>query len=190
MKINQIKTNPSNPRFIKDDKFKKLVKSIKDFPKMMELRPIIIDENNMVLGGNMRLKALEELKYIDIPENWVKKENELTEDQKKEFIIKDNVGFGDWEWEQLSNEWDAELLDEWGLDMPNFDIDDEDEDQEDNDQCFENKKMEFVFTKEQYEYIEQRIEDAKKREEFCLIENYGNSDMNANALYAIVSKRL
>jgi DNA modification methylase len=115
MKINLIKPNPNNPRIIKDDKFKKLVQSIKDFPQMLELRPIVIDENNIVLGGNMRLKACQELGIKDVPTIYAK---DLTEDQKKEFIIKDNVGFGEWNWDDLANDWDEELLVEWGLDLP------------------------------------------------------------------------
>jgi hypothetical protein len=118
MNINEIKPNPNNPRIIKDDKFKKLVKSIQDFPQMLELRPIVIDENNIVLGGNMRLKACIEAGLKDVP---VKQAKELTEDQKKEFIVKDNVGYGDWDWDDLANNWDEQLLTEWGLDIPNFD---------------------------------------------------------------------
>ena len=104
MKLSEIKSNPNNPRIIKDDKFHKLVNSIKDFPQMMELRPIVIDENNIVLGGNMRLKALKELKYTEIADEWIKRASELTESEKQQFIIKDNVGFGDWDWELLAND--------------------------------------------------------------------------------------
>ena len=118
MNINEIKPNPNNPRIIKDDKFKKLVKSIQDFPQMLELRPIVIDENNVVLGGNMRLKACIEAGLTDVP---VKQAKELTEEQKKEFIVKDNVGYGEWDWDDLANNWDEQLLTEWGLDIPNFD---------------------------------------------------------------------
>jgi DNA modification methylase len=118
MNINEIKPNPNNPRIIKDDKFKKLVKSIQDFPQMLELRPIVIDENNIVLGGNMRLKACIEAGLKDVP---VKQAKELTEEQKKEFIVKDNVGYGEWDWDDLANNWDVEQLTDWGLDIPNFD---------------------------------------------------------------------
>lgn len=112
--ISKIKSNPDNPRIIKDEKFKQLVKSIKDFPQMLELRPIVVDSDMVVLGGNMRLKACIEagLKEVDILVA-----DQLTEDQKKEFIIKDNVGFGEWDWDMLANEWDNELLSEWGLDL-------------------------------------------------------------------------
>ena len=123
MKLSEIKSNPNNPRLIKDDKFKKLVKSIQDFPKMMELRPIVINEHNIVLGGNMRLAALKELGYKDIPDDWVKNAKDLTQEQQNEFIIKDNVGFGEWDWDILANEWDNEQLEEWGLDIPNFEPD-------------------------------------------------------------------
>lgn len=118
MKISQLKPNPNNPRLIKDDKFKKLCTSIEQFPKMMELRPIIIDENNIILGGNMRFNALKHLGYKELPAEWVKQASELTEEQKQEFIVKDNVGFGEWDWDILANEWDTEKLEEWGLELP------------------------------------------------------------------------
>jgi len=118
MLINEIKSNPNNPRIIKDHKFKQLVKSIQDFPQMLELRPIVIDENNMVLGGNMRLKACLEAGLTDVP---VIHANNLSEEKKKEFILKDNVGYGEWDWDDLANNWDALELTEWGLDIPNFD---------------------------------------------------------------------
>jgi DNA modification methylase len=119
MLISQIKPNPENPRIIKDHKFKQLVESIKSFPQMLELRPIVIDENNVVLGGNMRLKACIEAGLTDVPVIYAK---DLTEEQKKEFIIKDNVGYGEWDWEDLANNWEPDLLVHWGLDIPNFDV--------------------------------------------------------------------
>jgi ParB-like chromosome segregation protein Spo0J len=115
VKISEVKTNPKNPRLIKDDKFRKLVKSIQEFPQMLELRPIVVDENNIVLGGNMRLKACKE---AGLKEVYIVKAENLTEQQKDEFIVKDNVGFGEWDWDMLANEWDTEKLDEWGLDVP------------------------------------------------------------------------
>lgn len=113
--IDKLKPNPDNPRIIKDDKFKKLVQSIKDFPEMLKLRPIVVDKDMVVLGGNMRLRAL---KDAGVKEVEVIIADNLTDDQKREFIIKDNVGFGEWNWETLANEWDAEQLGEWGLDLP------------------------------------------------------------------------
>jgi len=115
IKLSEIKSNPNNPRLIKDDKFKKLVNSIKEFPKMMDLRPIIIDNDSMILGGNMRLKALLELKYSEVPNGWIKKAKDLTEDETRRFIIADNVGFGEHDWDLLANEWDSEQLIEWGV---------------------------------------------------------------------------
>ena len=120
IKLSKIKNNPNNPRLIKDEKFKKLCESIKALPKMMELRPIVVDENFVVQGGNMRLKALNELGYKEIPETWVKEAKDFSEDELKEFIIKDNVGFGEWDWDDLANNWDTEKLEEWGLDIPDF----------------------------------------------------------------------
>ena len=114
VKISKVKGNPSNPRIIKNDKFKKLVKSIKEFPEMLKLRPIVVDEDFMVLGGNMRLKASKE---AGLSEVWIDIAEGLTEEQKKEFIVKDNVGFGEWEWDILANEWDSSKLAEWGLDV-------------------------------------------------------------------------
>ena len=115
VKISQVKTNPNNPRLIKDDKFKKLVRSVKEFPEMLEIRPIVVDKDNIVLGGNMRLRACQEagLKEVSII-----KAEELTKKQQREFIIKDNVGFGEWDWDDLANEWEVDELGEWGLDLP------------------------------------------------------------------------
>ena len=115
VKIKEVKTNPNNPRFIKDDKFKKLVRSIKEFPEMLELRPIVVDKDNIVLGGNMRLRACKE---AGLKEVHIVKADQLTEEQQREFIIKDNVGFGEWDWDNLANEWDTEKLEDWGLDLP------------------------------------------------------------------------
>ena len=114
VKISKVKGNPSNPRIIKNDKFKKLVKSIKEFPEMLKLRPIVVDEDMMVLGGNMRLKASKE---AGLKEVWIDVAEGLTEEQKKEFIVKDNVGFGEWDWAMLGNEWNTIKITEWGLNV-------------------------------------------------------------------------
>jgi len=113
--ISTVKANPNNPRVIKDDKFRKLVQSIKDFPEMLEIRPIVVNQDMIVLGGNMRLKACKEAGLKEVP---IIHADNLTEEQQREFIIKDNVSGGEWDWELLANEWDTELLDEWGLDLP------------------------------------------------------------------------
>jgi DNA modification methylase len=121
VKISEIKANPKNPRTIKDDKFKKLVKSIEDFPQMLEKRPLVCftdtDGKFVVLGGNMRLKASKEVGLKELP---IILADDWTEEQKTEFLIKDNVGFGEWDWDQLQSEWDTEKLNEWGLDIPEF----------------------------------------------------------------------
>ena len=114
LEINKLKPNQNNPRVIKDDKFKKLVKSIKEFPEMLELRPIVVDEDMTILGGNMRHKACIE---AGLKEVYIKIAKGLTEEQKQEFIVKDNVGFGEWEWDILANQWDSVQLTEWGLDV-------------------------------------------------------------------------
>lgn len=119
--ISKIKPNPKNPRVIKDDKFKKLCKSIEEFPQMLEKRPLVcftdVDGNFVVLGGNMRLKASKEVGLKELP---ILLADDWTEEQKNEFLIKDNVGFGEWNWEELHSDWDVEQLDEWGLDVPSF----------------------------------------------------------------------
>ncbi len=114
VKINSVKANKDNPRIIKDDKFRKLVKSIEEFPEMLKLRPIVVNNDMVVLGGNMRLKACKEagLKNVHII-----KAEDLTEEQQKQFIVKDNVGFGQWDWDMLANEWQPEELSDWGLDV-------------------------------------------------------------------------
>jgi ParB-like chromosome segregation protein Spo0J len=122
-KINQIKPNPKNPRTIKDERFEKLKKSIQDFPDMLNKRPLVCftdtDGKFVVLGGNMRLKAAKDLGLKELP---IILADEWTEEQKAEFLIKDNVGFGEWDWNELNTDWDTEQLNEWGLDVPDFAI--------------------------------------------------------------------
>lgn len=115
VKIKDVKSNPNNPRIIKNDKFKKLVQSIQDFPQMLDIRPIVVNKDMIVLGGNMRLKASIDAGLKEIP---VLIAENLTQEQENEFIIKDNSSFGEWDWDILANEWDAEKLSEWGIDLP------------------------------------------------------------------------
>ena len=115
--IQEVRPNENNPRFIKDYKFKKLVKSIKSFPEMLKLRPIVVNKDMVVLGGNMRLKACKE---AGLKEVWVLKADDLTEEQQREFIVKDNVGFGEWDWDVLGNEWNTQQLGNWGLELLPF----------------------------------------------------------------------
>lgn len=160
IKLTTIKSNPNNPRVIRDEKFKKLVKSIEEFPKMMALRPMVVNEEMVVLGGNMRLKALKELGYKEVPNDWIKSAKDLTEDEIRRFIIADNVGFGEHDWEMLANEWNVEELTDWGLDIPNFNtadidysiLDDESIDSQIDDMANGVKKaIQIEFEAEHYE---------------------------------------
>jgi hypothetical protein len=130
VKINDIKPNPTNPRVIKDAKFKQLVQSINKFPEMLKLRPIVVNKDMVVLGGNMRLKACKESGLTEVP---IIVASEFTEEQQREFTIKDNVGYGEWDWDELANNWDALDLKDWGLDIPNFNIEDNSEPEIDKD---------------------------------------------------------
>jgi ParB-like chromosome segregation protein Spo0J len=116
VKLSEVKVNPNNPRLIKDDKFKKLVQSIKDFPEMLNIRPIVVNQDMIILGGNMRYKACKEAGLKEIPIIIT----DLTEEQQREFLIKDNTSGGEWDWEVLANEWDTEQLEAWGIDVPSF----------------------------------------------------------------------
>ena len=116
VKLSEVKLNPNNPRLIKDDKFLKLVKSIKDFPEMLDIRPIVVNKDMIILGGNMRYKACKEAGLKEVPIIVT----DLTEEQQREFLIKDNTSGGEWDFEMLTNEWDVEQLEDWGLDVPNW----------------------------------------------------------------------
>jgi hypothetical protein len=156
VKISEVKSNPNNPRQIKDDKFAKLVQSIKDFPEMLDIRPIVVNADMVVLGGNMRFKACKEAGLKEVP--IIVAEN-LTDEQQKEFIIKDNVSGGEWDWDMLANEWEAEQLTEWGLDVwqqaPDIDysiLDEEDVEDQLNDMTNGVKKaIQIEFEAEHYE---------------------------------------
>jgi site-specific DNA-methyltransferase (adenine-specific) len=139
--IGTIKNNPNNPRVIKDDKFKKLVQSIKDLPEMAEVRPVVVNTDMVVLGGNMRLKAMREAGWKDVPIQVV----DWDEDKQRQFIIKDNVSGGEWDWEMLANEWDTEELQEWGLDLPDFDNAKELEAEEDDYEMPDELKTDIVL---------------------------------------------
>jgi ParB-like chromosome segregation protein Spo0J len=123
--IKDIKPNPNNPRLVKDDKFKKLVESVKGFPDMLNVRPIVVNKDMIVLGGNMRLKAMKEAGYKEANIEIV----DWTEEQQREFIIKDNIGYGEWDWNVIANEWDTDKLEEWGMNIPSFDSTEEIEDE-------------------------------------------------------------
>jgi hypothetical protein len=182
--INTVKANPNNPRIIKDDKFAKLVKSIKDFPDMLNVRPIVVNKDMVVLGGNMRLKAIKEAGYKEVAIEIV----DWTEQQQKEFIVKDNVGYGEWDWSDLANNWDSEQLEEWGLDIPGFsDVEDlgENFSLPDGDKA-PFQQMTFTLADEQATQIKNAIDEIKGTEEYKYAETMGNENSNGNALYLII----
>jgi len=184
-KISEIKLNPNNPRLIKDDKFLKLVQSIKDFPEMLNIRPIVVNQDMIILGGNMRYKACKEAGLKEIPVIIT----DLTEEQQREFLIKDNTSGGEWDWEVLANEWDAKQLDAWGLDLVGFDANAEDFGEDfslaDGDKA-PFQQMTFTLADEQAEQIKNAIADIKATEEYKYAETMGNENSNGNALYLII----
>jgi hypothetical protein len=186
MLVSQIKPNPNNPRLIKDDKFKKLVQSIKDFPDMLNKRPIVVNKDMIVLGGNMRLKACIEAGMKDVPvivADW-------SEEQQREFIIKDNVSGGEWDWDVLANEWDVKQLEDWGVDIPGVALDPDSLGEgfslPDGDKA-PFQQMTFTLADEQAEQIKNAIADIKETEEYKYAETMGNENSNGNALYLIVA---
>jgi hypothetical protein len=184
--ISEVKVNPNNPRLIKDDKFKKLVQSVKDFPEMLDIRPIVVNADMVVLGGNMRLKACKEAGLKEVP---IIMADKLTEDQQREFLIKDNVSGGEWDWDILANEWEVEQLTEWGLDVGGFDLDSDklgtDFTLPDGDKA-PFQQMTFTLADEQAEQIQNAIGDIKLTDEYKYAETMGNENSNGNALYLII----
>ena len=183
-KISDIKVNPNNPRLIKDDKFTKLVKSIKDFPEMLDIRPIVVNKDMIILGGNMRYKACKEAGLKEVPIIIT----DLTEEQQREFLIKDNTSGGEWDWNMIANEWDVEQLGEWGLDVPiNLSPDEfgEDFSLPSGDKA-PFQQMTFTLADEQAEQIKNAIADIKVTDEYKYCETMGNENSNGNALYLII----
>ena len=160
VKINTLIKNTDNPRYIKENKFKKLVKSIKEFPEMLEKRPIIVDENMIVLGGNMRLRACKDAGLKDV---WIDQVTDWTEKQKKEFIIKDNVGFGEWDWDILGNNYTFEELADWGLDI----VTGSDEIEDLSEALIADLKLEITVKSEDEQ--EQLFEELSKRGYKCRV---------------------
>ncbi len=169
--ISQVRENPNNPRTINKFKFKQLVKSIKEFPEMLELRPMVVDEDMIVLGGNMRLRACMELGIQEVP---VVKALGLTEEQKKEFVIKDNAAFGEWDWDLLANEWEITDLSDWGLDIPASYFDDDVEPEFDMDELDKDldtyinakvKQITMYFDNQQYEYALAKLQEIMEERE-------------------------
>lgn len=184
--ISEVKKNPDNPRLIKDYKYQKLVRSLKDFPKMLELRPIVVNKDMVILGGNMRYRA-----SIDagLKEVWIKIA-ELTPEQEKEFIIKDNSSFGEWDWDTLANEWDIENLKDWGLDLPSVYFDDDEEPKFDQEELSQEldayinaniKQIVLHYNTEDYEAMMENLETLKEKE---------NLDDNSKLVKMLIDERL
>lgn len=185
VKINSVKLNPNNPRIIKDDKFKKLVQSIKDFPEMLNIRPIVVNQDMIILGGNMRYKACKEAGLKEVPIIVT----DLSEEKQREFLIKDNTSGGEWDWEVLANEWNAQELEDWGLDITGFDVNSEDYGEDFSLADGEKapfQQMTFTLADEQAEQIKNAIADIKATEEYKYCETLGNENSNGNALYLII----
>lgn len=179
--INSIQENPHNPRTITEEKFRKLVKSLQQFPEMLEARPIVVDENNVVLGGNMRLKAAKEAGLQEVPIF----RSEWSHDRNSEFIIKDNVGFGEWDWDMLANEWEAYDLEDWGLDVWVPEIDPES--LSDGFELSEGDKppfqsLTFTLSDAQAEYLKERLAEVKQDPAFQDMDAAENDNSNGNAL--------
>ena len=183
--IKKVHLSPTNPRVIKDHKFRKLVQSIKEFPQMLEMRPIVVDEEMVVLGGNMRLRACLEAGLMEVP---IIRATELTEQQKKEFVIKDNSSFGEWDWDLLANEWDIQDLDQWGLDIPASYFDDDKEPEFDKDildqqlDTYINSKVKQItlyFDNQQYEYVLGKLEAIAEAEQL---------ESNTDVIIALLEK--
>jgi hypothetical protein len=167
-KLSEVKLNPNNPRLIKDDNFKKLVQSIKDFPEMLDIRPIVVNADMVILGGNMRFKACKEAGLKEVP---IIVADNLTEEQQREFLIKDNVSGGEWDWSLLT-EWDSEQLEDWGLDLPSFetetDYSEKNKELDLND--FEDQKytIKLEFTEDDYNLVKERLQELGQTPEKIL----------------------
>lgn len=187
--IGKIKKNPKNPRLIRDAKFEKLVKSIQDFPQMLDIRPIVVNSEMIILGGNMRFEAAKKAGLKEVP---IIIADKLSPEQQAEFIIKDNVGFGDWDWDILKSEWDEELLNDWGLDLPTYDNNEINQEDFSTDFNLPDgdkapfQQMTFTLADEQAILIQNAIADIKKTDEYKYAETMGNENSNGNALYLIV----
>lgn len=184
MKVSKLKPNPNNPRLVKDNRFALLVKSIQELPKMMPLAPIIVDENFMVLSGNMRLKAIQHLGMKEIPDDWVVQDKNLTEDEKKRIVIAANVSFGEMDWDVIKSDWSTEPIEEWGLELPNFDdgiLPDAFTLKDGEKAPFQ--QMTFTLADVQAETIKRALKVVSLNGE-----TFGNENGNGNRLHEIVSQ--
>jgi ParB-like chromosome segregation protein Spo0J len=170
--ISKIKLNPNNPRLIKDDKFSKLVQSIKDFPEMLNIRPIVVNDDMIILGGNMRFKACKEAGLKEVP---IIKASGLSAEKQREFLIKDNVSGGEWDWNLLANEWDEIELKEWGLDLPIFDSDYSDKNKEINVDEYDNEMLiKLKYTEDDYNLVREQLSKIAATPEQAVWKLLGN----------------
>jgi len=167
--VHDITPSDKNPRNIQTRKFNQLIESVKNFPEMLKLRPLVVDEKGVILGGNMRYRACLEAGHTKV---WVIQADELTEEQKSEFVIKDNVSFGEWDWEELDKDWDEAWLEDWGLDVPNLeeevdysvlegDEGDKADKKVDDMQESTTKAIQIEFDMEDYEIADKAIKEAR-----------------------------
>ena len=172
-KISDVKVNPNNPRLIKDDKFAKLVQSIKDLPQMLAIRPIVVNADMIVLGGNMRLKACKEAGLKEVP---IIIADNLTEEQQREFLIKDNVSGGEWDWQMLANDWDTEQLNDWGLDVPIFETQDYSNKNEeiDIDSLDSEMIIKLKYTEDEYNLVREQLSKIASTPEQAVWKLLGN----------------
>jgi ParB-like chromosome segregation protein Spo0J len=169
-KLTEIRNNPENPRYIRDEKFAKLVKSLKDFPEMIGARPLVVNQRMEALGGNMRLKAMIEAGWTECPVVQV----DWSEEKQREFIIKDNVGFGEWDWDMIANEWDAEEVEGWGLDIPVFE-DFSDKNQELDVNGFEDEMIiKLKYSEDDYEQVREQLSKISATPEQAVWKLLGN----------------
>jgi len=191
IELKLINANPNNPRTIKKNQLEKLKKSISEFPEMLELRPLVVDEDMVVLGGNMRLKALKELNFTQVPYIQVLG---LTDEQKQQFVIKDNVNYGDWDWGVLQNSWNVDGLGDWGLDVPEWVIDGDTEpeiDLDELDQALNKyidgkiKQITCYFDTKEYDVMIKKLEYIKDKEK---LENHTKVLQYLTELYGEVNK--
>jgi hypothetical protein len=184
--IKQVRSNPDNPRVIKDYKFKKLVKSIKEFPQMLELRPIVVNKEMIVLGGNMRLRACEAAGLKEVPVIFA---DNLTPEQEIEFVVKDNSSFGEWDWDVLANQWNTDNLKDWGLDIPKWeDTEDFDSDVVDTgDYDFPEEAVEGSHVKMVQLFLNTQTEPLFKEWELELRKIFGTDNLT-DTVYEAVKK--
>lgn len=190
MKLEQLQPNPDNPRTISDEDLLKMAESIKNFPKMMKIRPIVLD-GDTVIGGNQRFQALKLLNYDEAPDEWFYQAEHLSDKEKREFIIKDNVSAGEWDFEMLLENWENEELNEWGVDAGGFDVNPDDFGEEfDLPQGEKTPFQQITFTlaNEQSEFIKEVIKAVKQSEDYKSMETLGNENGNGNAIYLIVKQ--